>query len=428
MDQRVIKSDRFTEQVIEIKHSSGLMMQLCPMEGFSGTYALFSANVGSVDTGFKTQYDDDFVDVPEGIAHFLEHKMFENPEGDAFSLYGKTGASANAYTSFGRTAYLFSCTENFEQSLEILLHMVRTPYFTEESVKKEQGIIGQEIRMGDDNPDWRVLFNLLDGLYTNHPVKIDIAGSVESIAEIDADLLYRCHRTFYNLSNMVLTIAGDFTVESVLKIVDKVVKPDEKPVSVEHKEVSEPEQINKPYAEQKLSVASPMFMLGFKGVSKGNTENFKAQILDEMLCEMVAGESTAFYSKLYDTGLINSAFSSEVMAGRDYICTMFSGESRDPKKVAEMLKDEIRTLQKNGLDKELFELIKRATYGRYIGAFARIEAVASLMASTYFAGIDNVFSILDIVADVTYEQMQERLMVALDTEKASLSVIMPQDA
>ena len=179
MDQQIVKSARLGEEMVRIKHRSGLNMLLCPMKGYSTAYATFTANVGSVDTGFKTQDDAEFVDVPEGIAHFLEHKMFENEEGDAFERYARTGASANAYTSFDKTAYLFACTGNFEQSLEILLDFVRRPYFTKESVQKEQGIIGQEIRMYDDDGDWRVQFNLLAALYHRHPVRIDIAGTVE---------------------------------------------------------------------------------------------------------------------------------------------------------------------------------------------------------------------------------------------------------
>ena len=254
MDQQIVKSARLGEEMVRIKHRSGLNMLLCPMKGYSTAYATFTANVGSVDTGFKTQDDAEFVDVPEGIAHFLEHKMFENEEGDAFERYARTGASANAYTSFDKTAYLFACTGNFEQSLEILLDFVRRPYFTKESVQKEQGIIGQEIRMYDDDGDWRVQFNLLAALYHRHPVRIDIAGTVESISRIDHELLYRCYRTFYNLNNMVLCVAGNFDVDTVLKVADRVLKPDEKPVEIERRTVDEPDGVCKPLVEQKLSL------------------------------------------------------------------------------------------------------------------------------------------------------------------------------
>ncbi|WP_308753154.1 EF-P 5-aminopentanol modification-associated protein YfmH [uncultured Anaerotruncus sp.] len=427
MEKQVIKSARLGEEMVRVKHSSGLNMLLCPMKGYSTAYATFTANVGSVDTGFKTQDDAEFVDVPEGIAHFLEHKMFENEEGDAFERYAKTGASANAYTSFDKTAYLFACTGNFEQSLEILLDFVRRPYFTKESVQKEQGIIGQEIRMYDDDGDWRVQFNLLAALYHKHPVRIDIAGTVESISQIDHELLYRCYRTFYNLSNMVLCVAGNFDVDTVLRVADRVLKPDEKPVEIERRTVDEPESVCRPLVEQKLPVATPLFEFGFKGRAGTPEENLKNQVLDELLADIIAGEASPLYRRMYDAGIINATFGSEIMAGRDYMCAIFSGESREPERVAREIKEEIARMRREGIDGRMFELCRRATYGRYIGMYSRVEAVAGLMAATYFAGIDDIYSLLDIVADATVEQLAERLETAFDETRSALSIVRPLD-
>lgn len=427
MEKQVIKSARLGEEMVRVKHSSGLNMLLCPMKGYSTAYATFTANVGSVDTGFKTQDDAEFVDVPEGIAHFLEHKMFENEEGDAFERYAKTGASANAYTSFDKTAYLFACTGNFEQSLEILLDFVRRPYFTKESVQKEQGIIGQEIRMYDDDGDWRVQFNLLAALYHKHPVRIDIAGTVESISQIDHELLYRCYRTFYNLGNMVLCVAGNFDVDTVLRVADRVLKPDEKPVEIERRTVDEPESVCRPLVEQKLPVATPLFEFGFKGRAGTPEENLKNQVLDELLADIIAGEASPLYRRMYDAGIINATFGSEIMAGRDYMCAIFSGESREPERVAREIKEEIARMRREGIDGRMFELCRRATYGRYIGMYSRVEAVAGLMAATYFAGIDDIYSLLDIVADATVEQLAERLETAFDETRSALSIVRPLD-
>ena len=427
MERETIHSERLGEQMIRLRHRSGLTMLLCPMKGYSTAYATFTANVGSVDTGFKTQDDVDFVDVPEGIAHFLEHKMFENEDGDAFLKYAKTGASANAYTSFDRTAYLFSCTDNFAESLEILLDFVRRPYFTKESVQKEQGIIGQEIRMYDDDPDWRVMFNLLGALYQNHPVRIDIAGTVESIAKIDHELLYRCYRTFYNLNNMVLSIAGNFDVDTVLEVADRVLKPDEKPIEITRRTFAEPEGVYKPRVEQKLAVAIPLFQLGFKGKNYGMPGNLQNQVLDEILIDVIAGEASPLYRRLYDAGLINATFATEATAGRDYMYTIFAGESHDPDKVAEEIKAEIRRMRKDGVDERLFELTRRATYGRDLGMYSRTESVAGLMTTSYFGGMDNIYVFLDIVANATIEQMNERLAVAFDPEKSALSIVYPQE-
>lgn len=427
MERTVIKSARLGQEMVKIKHPSGLTMLLCPMPGYSTAYATFTANVGSVDTGFKTQDDDAFVDVPEGIAHFLEHKMFENEDGDAFAKYAKTGASANAYTSFDKTAYLFACTDRFEESLEILLDFVRRPYFTKESVQKEQGIIGQEIRMYDDDGEWRVQFNLLQALYHNHPVRIDIAGTVESIAEIDDHLLYRCYRTFYNLNNMVLCVAGNFDIDAVLRVADRVIKPDEKPVEIERRHVDEPESICKPLVEQKFAVAAPLFQFGFKGCGGNPRENLKNQILDEILAEIIAGDASPLYRRMYDAGIINSTFGSEIMAGRDYMCAIFSGESREPERVADEIKAEVARMRREGVDKKMFELCRRATYGRYIGMYTRTASVAGLMSAVYFAGMDDMYALLDIVANATLDQMNERLQIAFNPEKSALSIVRPLD-
>ena len=207
-EKQLIVNERTGEKYYYIKHPTGLSIYVMEMEGYNTAFALFGTKYGSVNTTFKTKNDADFVTVPEGIAHFLEHKLFENEDCDVFELYAKTGASGNAYTSFGRTAYLFSCTENFPESLSILLDFVQKPYFTQATVDKEQGIIAQEIKMGEDNPYVAVFFNLLKAVYHSHPVRIGIAGTVDSIAKINADLLYRCYYTFYNLNNMVLSVAG----------------------------------------------------------------------------------------------------------------------------------------------------------------------------------------------------------------------------
>ena len=209
-----IRSERVRESYQKIDHPSGLTLLLYPMEGFSSAYAMLTTDYGSVDMAFRTDPKADFTRIPAGTAHFLEHKMFENEDGDAFAKYAATGASANAFTSFDKTSYLFGCADHFEESLRILLEFVTTPYFTPQTVSKEQGIIGQEIKMYDDNPDWRVLFNLLKAMYVKHPIAIDIAGTVESIAEITADSLYETYHAFYNLHNMVLVVAGNADPEA----------------------------------------------------------------------------------------------------------------------------------------------------------------------------------------------------------------------
>ena len=417
-----IRSEHLSESYTRFVHSSGLTMLLCPMEGFSSAYALFATRYGSVDTCFKTQDDPGFVTVPEGIAHFLEHKLFESEDGDAFSRYAVTGASANAYTSFDRTAYLFSCTENFRDSIEILLDFVTKPYFTQKTVEKEQGIIGQEIRMYEDDAEWRVMFNLLRALYHENPVRIDIAGTIESIAEIDADLLYRCYNTFYNLHNMVLVVAGNCALSDVTEAAAKILMP-APAMAIERKSPkSEPREVKMPKIEQSLPVAQPLFHIGFKGEAGRPEETLQGQIFDETLCDILAGEASPLYRKLYDQGMINATFGFDTLSARDYAVVMFAGESKDPEAVQQALLAEIVRAKKEGLDRAAFARSKKAAWGRYVGMYGKVPSMASVLLSTAFADTDG-YHPLEIVAAMTCEQLEERMNTSLDERYCAISII-----
>lgn len=423
MNKEIISSGRLGEEYVKIKHSSGLTILLCPTPQFSSVYALFAAEIGSIDVTFKTDKDDDFVTVPSGIAHYLEHKLFESEDGDAFARFAKTGASANAYTSFDKTAYLFSCADHFKESIEILLDFVTHPYFTEETVRKEQGIIGQEIKMYDDDPDWRVQFNLLAALYQNNPIREDIAGTVESIANIDAALLYRCYNTFYNLGNMVLAIAGNFDIETVLDAADRILKPAE-PLSIKAKRPDEPRAVTKRRAEMKLPVALPLFNIGFKEIAGGKRENALNQVLDEILLELLAGEASPLYRRLYDSGLINPTFGTEVLAGRDFASAFFSGESRDPDKVYEEICAEVERIQREGILPEAFERSKKAIYGRYLRGLNHVDEIAGALMQSHFSGY-TVYEQVDLIADCTAAHLEARLRENFSRENSAVSVILP---
>ncbi len=415
-----VASRRLGEGYTRIEHPSGLTLMLCPMKGYSTAYALFATRCGSIDDSFSVG-DGEMVTVPNGIAHFLEHKLFESEEGDAFEQYAKTGASANAYTSFDRTAYLFGCTDRFRESLEILLNLVTTPYFTEQTVQKEQGIIGQEIRMYDDDPDWRVYFNLLGALYQEHPIRIDIAGTVESIAQINADLLYRCYHAFYNLNNMVLSIAGNFEIADVVEACDRILKPAD-PVKVTTREIHEPEEIRTRRVEQVLEVATPLFQIGFKGRAKSYRENILAQVTGELVCDLIAGESTALYRELYDQGLINAVFDTEVMAGPNYLVHIFSGESRDPDAVFARILEGVAQLQKRGIAPEDFERARRAAYGRYVGLYGNVESMAGMMVLAKLADF-GAYEPLDLLGELTLNDAQAFLRENFDPDRCALSVV-----
>ncbi|MDY5627137.1 MAG: pitrilysin family protein, partial [Clostridia bacterium] len=296
-------------------HESGLGIFVVPKKDFSKKYAIIGAKIGSIDNTFIPNGEKDLITVPDGIAHFLEHKMFEMSDGsDAFAKFSKYGANANAFTSFTNTCYLFSCTDNFYESFEHLLNYVKSPYFTDANVEKEKGIIGQEIRMYDDDGEWRVMFNLLSALYKDFPVRIDIAGTIESISHIQPDVLYKCYNTFYDPSNMVLCVAGDVDEENVLKITDKIMG--DKITGSKAKSVypSEQESVFKKKIEQKLSVSAPIFDIGFKDTDKmSGNDILKNEIAVKIILSSVASKSSDLYERLYNDGLINDEFSYDYM-------------------------------------------------------------------------------------------------------------------
>ncbi len=425
MEKKIIKNFRTGEQYTYVKHPTGLEIFIWKMEDYSTTHALFGTKYGSINTKFKTKDEPDFITVPNGIAHYLEHKLFENEDCDVFKLYAKTGASANAYTSFDKTAYLFNCTDNVYDSLEILLSFVQNPYFTEETVQKEQGIIGQEIRMYDDNAGWRVFFNMLGGLYHNHPVKIDIAGTVESIAEINADLLYKCYYTFYNLNNMVLSIAGNIDEDKVIEMCDRLLKNNDNPELVTAFE-EEPETVYQKEVVQKLEISMPMFHVGFKAKPEKGIEAVKAEIETNFVLSLIADETSEFYKKLYDDGIINTSFSSEVFMGDGYFCSIFAGESRNPRLVRDKIIEEINRCKKEGLDEERFNIIKTSYYGALIRDLNDAEAIATIMLN---AGMEKLsaFDVIESVAVVTFDDIQKRLEQQFNTENVTLSIIEPLD-
>ena len=424
MKKTVVQSPRIHEQYIRMEHESGLTILLYPMKGFSTAYALFGTKYGSVDNCFKTGDDADFVTVPDGIAHFLEHKLFESEDGDAFTLFAKTGAEANAFTSFDKTCYLFSCADNFEESLKALVTFVQAPYFTQQTVEKEQGIIGQEIRMYEDLPSWRVMFNLLEGLYVNNAVKVDIAGTVESIAKIDADLLYRCYHTFYNLSNMVIAVAGNFNPETAENIIVDGLK-ESKPVSIERKGYDEPREANKKEVVQNLDVAIPLFYFGYKvEPADGAMEGLKQQIELEILLDVLAGPTSDFYNEMYREGLLNANFGTEVFGGRGFLATMLGGESKDPRAVLAAFNKMIAEKKQSGLSEEDFLSCRNALYGKALKGINDAENTATAMLSYEMMDV-GLFDMMEVIADTAFSDVEKRFASDFDEVCQSLSIVYP---
>ena len=411
------------EQVLYGVHESGLPIYILKKAGYRSAYATVAVRYGSVDTAFAV--DGKMRTVPAGIAHYLEHKLFESEDGDAFLQYAKTGANANAYTSFQQTAYLFSCTENFERSLEILLNLVQNPYFTEENVEKERGIIGQEIRMCADDPDRLAMFNALEMLYAVHPVRIDIAGTEQSIAAITPGLLYDCYHTFYNLHNMVLAVCGDVDPDEVAKAADRTLKA-APPFSLTRQLPQEPPTVSEHRRVAHMEVAAPVFHIGFKEPVAGDRvhtgeELMAAQVFLELLC----GHASPLYADLMAKGLINETFGSGYFEGVGFGAFLFSGESRDADAVAAALVAEIERMRKDGIDEKRFAEEKRALYGQLITALNSVESCADFLVDDCFCD-RKPFALIDSVAALDVQSVYTVLHEKLRTENMAVSLVLPK--
>lgn len=425
MKKQVFTDAHSGESCVRIDHPSGLPIFVWNKPGYRSSYAVFATRYGSIDTVFRCPGDSADTRVPAGIAHYLEHKLFENEDCSAFARYAATGASANAYTSFDRTAYLFTTSGPVEPPLEILLDFVRKPYFTEETVRKEQGIIGQEIRMCEDQPARQVLFNLLRALYREHPVKIDIAGTVESIAQITPELLYSCYRTFYNLNNMVLVVAGNATPEQVLAVADRLLPPSSGGGErVRRALPEEPAQAVQPYIEQVMPVASPLFYLGYKVLADGRCRTAAELAAADVLLELIAGRSSALYARLMARGLINESFDADLFEGEGYAAYLFGGESADPQAASEAIREEIRRVRRDGIDEAAFAAARNALYGRLLRALDDVENCGDQLIGAYFYQ-RNPFDLLDAAAGLDIQSVYDALTDGFAEESAALSVIRP---
>ncbi|MBE7040998.1 MAG: insulinase family protein [Ruminococcaceae bacterium] len=411
------------------QHDSGLKIAIMPKKGYSKSYAIFGTHFGSVDNLFIAPGKTEKTMLPDGIAHFLEHKLFEQPDGsNVFESYAKHGANANAYTSFHVTAYLFESTQDVQENLGILLDFVQKPYFTDENVSKEQGIIGQEIGMYDDDPDWQLMMGFLGGMFHEHPVRIDIAGTVESISKITKETLYDCYNTFYNLSNMCLFIIGDVAPESLGSFIDERLLQKEKAVGeIKRFYGDEPMSVYQKEVRKKLDVSVPMFMLGFKDPDCGydGRELLKKDLELSVICELLFGKTSPLYTDLYEGGYILGGMDSETACEVLYGYVSLSGESRQPEKVRDMVFEGIKKVQETGLLDADVERVKRAMTGQYIKQFNNLNAVAH----QYIAQVFNDVSLFDfpsVMEEITLDSLNKRLRSYFDPERAVLSVIEPQ--
>ncbi len=417
------KINSLGEKYYNFRHKSGLEITVIPQKR-STAYAVFSTKFGSMTTAFKSQGDADYTVIPDGVAHFLEHKMFEEADGrDAFERFAEYGGDANAFTSFTKTVYLFSCTDNFAKNLEVLLDFVTHPHFTKKNVAKEQGIIGEEIRMYDDNPSWQVYFGMIRDMYVNNPINTDIAGTAESIAKITPEILYKTYESFYDLSNMLLVVSGDVDADEIIAVADKVLKPCTAP-RIERRPINEPITVNSKYSAKDMDISRTMFCYGIKEVPDKEC-SLELDAAYEVLLHLMFDGSSDFYTKHYESGLINQSFSSDYEHTPDYFFIEISGESDDPEAVVKAINDEIAYRKAHFFTKEEFIRARNSLYANTIFDFDSVENVADNYLNYRFAGEQDFFDYPSAIASLEYERAKEIFTKRFDVSNSSLSVINP---
>ncbi|MFS0727905.1 EF-P 5-aminopentanol modification-associated protein YfmH [Paenibacillus sp. 1P07SE] len=404
---------------------NGLSVYLLPKHGFQKTYATFTTRFGSVDNRFASAGAEP-VSVEDGIAHFLEHKMFEEPEGDIFATFASQGASANAFTSFDRTAYLFSATEQIAANLTTLLDFVQNPYFTDENVDKEKGIIEQEINMYSDNPDWRVYTGLIDALYHKHPVHIDIAGSVESIRRITKESLYECYRTFYHPSNMLLFVVGGVDKDEIMDVVrrNQAAKTFGEAPQIKRLIENEPDSVKLEVKRSELAVSLPKMMFGFKErqMPRDSAELLMKEVTSKLMLEALLGASSKLYQQLYDDDLISDSFGYEYNSSATYGFSLIGGETRDPQALLDAIRASVEATLASGIQPDDFERIRRKRIGSYLRMLNSPEAIANEFTRYKFRGSD-LFELLPLYESVTLEQANDRMREHFDWNQMAVSIV-----
>ena len=416
--------ERIGESVYREKLPNGLMICVVPKPGYAKSYAFFATRYGGMDVRFRL--GGKWLDTPAGIAHYLEHKMFDTKEGNALQELAKNGAEPNAFTSNAMTAYYFDSTEHFEENLKILLSFVSVPYFTEESVAKEQGIIAQEIRMVEDNPDWQIYTRMMKALYKTSTGRISIAGTVDSIKEITAQTLYDCHKAFYTPSNMILTVVGDVDPVHVVDLARSVLPREGGPV-IERDYGTEPPEVAERITEQKMEVSTPMFLSGYKCAPAADGDDYlRLAVVGDLACDVLLGDSSPLYLRLYDQGLINGSFGGafEMMPGMAYLYA--GGDSKDANAVAEEIQKEADRLAREGVDEAFFRRLHRASFGESLRGLNSFENIAISLSEGYFHGYD-AFRFPQVFETVTAEETADFLRRNVTADHAVLSRILPRD-
>jgi predicted Zn-dependent peptidase len=401
---------------------NGLKINVVPKPGFSTCYAVFATNYGGAHRRFRL--NGETVDTPAGVAHFLEHKMFDLPGGDnALNILSANGADPNAFTSSGITCYYFQCTDGFEENLRMLLHFVSTPYFTDETVEKEQGIIAQEIMMGEDSPDSAVYYNLMELLYKSHPVRDKVAGSVESIAQITADTLYSCHKAFYAPSNMALCVEGDVDPEMIERIAREELPTEKAPVPVVDYGEEESALPNAQKRVENMEVAAPLFLIGSKIKAEREGQAAMHQhLISRLALRVLCGSSSSFYSRLYAQGILNRNFDYDIDFSAGTGTIIIGGESPEPEQVLTQLQEAVQQVAKKGFDETAFLQAKRSTLGSTLRGLEDFDNVCVALAVGIFEGY-NAFDSMPVLESITKKECEDFVTENLAPERLALSII-----
>lgn len=417
------------EIIYKKKLNNGLTVLLLPKEEMSKTYSLFTTKYGSIDQTFIPFNQDEKVTVPDGIAHFLEHKLFEKEDRDVFSDFGKLGAAANAYTSFTKTAYLFSATANIEKNVEILLDFVQDPYFSEQSVEKEKGIITQEIKMYNDQPDWQSFMGIIKSMFKDHPVKSDIAGTVDSIQKITKDDLYMCYETFYHPENMTLFIAGNFNVDSMMELIENNQTKKTFPTLGEIKRFFPDEQKEVAIKEQTvvMPVSIPKVSIGIKESNKKMDPNvhLKKDLFQSMFLDYYFSTGGPFYQTLYEENLIDDSFEFSTSLEESFGYSMIASNTQDPILLSNRVKELLLSTREAAFSKERFDMIKKKKIGQMLRSMNSLEFIANQYTHYDMLGID-FFQLIPTIQSLTLDEANNFIKNWIDKQRLAVFTILPE--
>ena len=423
---QVIENLKVKEKIYKEKLENGLVVMVVPKKNVTKKYMIWGTNYGSNDSQFIVPGEKEITTVPNGVAHFLEHKLFEQENGtNSLDVLTALGVDANAYTTNDHTAYLFQSTDNFYEAMDEFMNYVQHPYFTDENVEKEKGIIGQEIMMYDDYPDWRVYINTLNAMYYENPIKIDITGTIETVNKIDKEILYKCYNTFYNPSNMLLVICGDFEPEKIIEEVKKRLIDKKQAGEIKRIYPDEKEEIVQEKIEQKLSLSEPLYMIGIKDKQNdtaSSEEKVKKHIAIQALLNLIFGRSSKLYQRLYNEGSIYGLPSLDYEFGKTYSHILITGQSNNPEKVFQEFKKEVENFKNNGINKEDLERIKKMMYGDYVREYDDVADISRNILSDYFKGI-NSFDYLDEIQGINEDVLMQFLKEVFQEDKMVISIV-----